>query len=274
VENDRLNTGKFSHLTISAMISVIAVVALVGWRFGGFMYPSTTDTVVAETTDEITGTPMYGQEAGTDAIFTTPDVATSSSPEYIARLGDNIVGTLASYYTVLSANGIYTPQMGDMVAASLVPDLLQTRVAYSMYDARSIPTDPDTSPRRMTMYRTDLQKSLAPLKKNTEYEFKIFATYTASQDPKYLAQLKVAAQNYRDAAALTAKVVVPADAVTDQVGILNAMLQFAATLDAMADNANDAMTSLVLVNTYNEAESDMFASFNALNAYYAKKQSS
>ena len=125
----------------------------------------------------------------------------------------------------------------------------------------------------MMKYRSDLQVSLAPLLKNSLPELTIFGMYTSTKDTKYLTQLKTIAQNYRDAAVATSKVVVPADAIPYQIDILNAMQEFGATLDQLTAHVDDPITTAALLRSYNQAEQDMFNSFNSLTTYYASKHS-
>ncbi|HEY4527363.1 MAG TPA: hypothetical protein VJK53_06010, partial [Candidatus Paceibacterota bacterium] len=65
-----------------------------------------------------------------------------------------------------------------------------------------------------------------------------------------------------------AAVTVPPDAVARHVEILNAMGEFGAALEALADNADDPITSTVLLRSYNDAENNMISSFNNLAKYF------
>jgi hypothetical protein len=123
----------------------------------------------------------------------------------------------------------------------------------------------------MLRYRDDLRTALAPLLKNTGSELEIYGKYIETSDPSYLEQLSAAAVNYRAAADNAAAVTVPNDAVNYHKDILNAMEEFAATLDQMAAHATDPLASAALLRTYNQAESDMYTSFNSLSLYYSQK---
>ena len=46
------------------------------------------------------------------------------------------------------------------------------------------------------------------------------------------------------------------------------MGQFGAALEALADNADDPITSTVLLRSYNDAENNMISSFNNLAKYF------
>lgn len=150
---------------------------------------------------------------------------------------------------------------------------LQVSVPFHTYTASDITTDPDSSYARMLSYRHDLQVSLAPLMRNTQPEYEIFAYYVSTKDTKYLDTLRRVAQNYREAASGTARVVPPKEALREHLGILNAMEEFAATLDAQIANADDPIASVVLLRTYNQGEADVLSSFAALATYYREKKS-
>ncbi len=123
----------------------------------------------------------------------------------------------------------------------------------------------------MIRYRSDLREAFAPLLKNTESELEMYAKYVETSDPIHLERLSSAAQNYREAARNTARVTVPRDAINYHLSILNAMAQFAATLDAMAKNADDPFSSVALLRNYNSAEESMLVSFDSLKNYYGQK---
>ena len=146
---------------------------------------------------------------------------------------------------------------------------LKAPVEYHAYTASDITIIADTSYERMLAYRSDLQKSLAPLLKNTQPEFEIFAYYVDTKDRAYLTKLQAIAANYRAAASATSRVSPPRDALAQHLGILNAMEEFA----ALAANADDPFAAVALLRTYNEAESRVLFSFKALATYYRQKQS-
>jgi hypothetical protein len=121
----------------------------------------------------------------------------------------------------------------------------------------------------MMSYRNNLKDALAPLTTVKEMELGIFAHYTQTQDPQYLDQLRSIATKYETAASSSARLTVPSDAASLHAGVLNAMGEFGATLEALADNASDPITVVALLRTYRDAEDNMIASFNALAMYYS-----
>ena len=123
----------------------------------------------------------------------------------------------------------------------------------------------------MMQYRADLQVSLKPLLNNTQPEYELFGLYVQTKQQTYLDQLEAAAANYRAAASSTALLVVPADAVSVQLQLLNSMQEFAADLDALVSHASDPIASTVLLENYNQGESDVLGAFQALVTYEKSK---
>ena len=198
-----------------------------------------------------------------------PDTsATTSDP--ISSIGDAVLNNLLGAYVDMQQSGTYTADEGKKVAESIAP-AVRAPVAYIAYQTSDLKTDPDMSYQRMLTYRSDLRDALAPLLKNTQPEYEIFALYVSTKDPAYLAQLKSVAQNYRGAQVATARVVVPRDAVPYHIAIVNAMGEFASTLDALATHADDPFAVAALLRTYNEGEANILTSFNSLTTYYKSK---
>ncbi|MEK7134067.1 MAG: hypothetical protein AAB804_03275 [Patescibacteria group bacterium] len=266
MENERSHTSGFSAIGITAAISVFVLVAAFGWEIRQTMQGTDTPTPYAESEPEknpaITDTATIPAMGDTEAI--------APSPDGFSSLGIAVVDELITKYASLQDQGLYTEEIGQKVAEKMAATL-KPAVSYDPHAVTDILTDTDTSYDRMLQYRSDLRGSLAPLLKNTQPEFEIFAYYVDTKDEKYLTLLKEVAQNYRDAASRTARVIVPHDAVREHVAILNAMEQFAAMLDAMVANAADPFASVALLRTYNQAEADMLLSFKALTVYYKQK---
>jgi hypothetical protein len=198
----------------------------------------------------------------------------SNDPYAPAHIGDNVASVLAADYQIMQKNGTYTADQKAQVAQALGANLKAT-VSYKSYTSDSIKidsTNSGTSYARMLAYRTDLQSSLAPLMKNTTPEIDLLTKYVQTNDPTYLTEIQKVSGNYKLAVAKTALVVAPRDAGAVHIGILNAMQEFAATLDQMVASANDPFTEATLINTYMQAQQDMFSSFNNLYGYYKSKQ--
>lgn len=269
MENERLHAGRSWHLATSAALSLVVVVGVAGWTMRETARQKDADlTAIADIAAAGQGADAAYDLAANLGIHAP--YATSSTPEEIAQIGTSTLSRIVDSYMELARHHAYTPEVGARIAASVAPSV-RADIPYAMYDDTSVATSSDTSRKGRVAYRAALQTSLAPFKKNATYELGLYDAYMKTHDAKFLAQIKAAAENYRDAASLTAKVTVPQDAVGIHVGILNATQEFATTLDFIVDNIGDPVTSLALLRSYDKAEDDMADSFGALDAYFAEK---
>ena len=197
--------------------------------------------------------------------------AVASSSDHIAMIGPQVVAQLIGGYSGLQQNGVYDEAEAQKLAESVSRNVRAT-LPYKTYTLADLKTGTDTSHARMLEYRAELRTSLAPLLLNTRNELELYAKYFETSDEKYLDELRAAADKYREAAELTAAVVVPRDAVNYHIAILNAMQEFSVVLDEMTARVGDPFASAALLRSYNEAESDMFFSFDKLASYYGQKK--
>ena len=263
----------------AAALSVTVLVGIVIWQVGQALTNGNTVSAVNRTaseTSERAGTP-YGSvnwQAPLEAALLTGQAPSSGNTEEgedgIGNIAENVLGALVGSYSALAETGSYTPEEGEKIAGGIA-ESLRANVSYASYSEADVQIDEDTSYKRMLAYRSDLREALEPLLKNPGYELRIFANYIETRDTKHIAQLKEASQNYGDAVEHAAKVVVPKDAVSYHVGILNALSEFGATIKAMTEHADDAFASAALLRTYNSAELKLFTSFNALASYEKQK---
>lgn len=252
----------FAPIVITAAISVVALLAVVGWEVR---------RVVHEKQSVSSFVATYASEATSpeDMIsFGTGEIATST--DVVSLIGPAVLNQLLETYVGMQEEGSYTAE-GAQKAAEDFAAALKAPVEYLAYQTSDIRTDADTSYDRMLTYRSDLRESLAPLLQNTQPEYEVFALYVQTKDPVYLSQLQDIAKHYHDAQTATASVVVPRDAVPYHVAILNAMGKFAATLHSMSVHADDPFATVALLRSYNEAEADILTSFHALTSYYKSK---
>lgn len=204
---------------------------------------------------QIASTPSF-QDASPDLTS-----GTTTPPS----LGDVIAGQFATRYQALVMSGA-SPDTAAQSAADIVPN-----IAHRTFTKSDITIDQDTSLATVLKYRDNMREALAPLLNNTTPEFEIYARYVDTRDVQYLDHLSTIAKDYRVAIEQAQRVHVPQDATAYHIAVLNAMSQFAETLDGLVNNAQDSVASISLLRTYNEAEEDMFASFNALGQYAARK---
>ncbi len=269
MKNERLHESGFSAMRVTAMLSVVALIGIAGWKIEQSFQKNNADlNVVASAAGSASGAGNATGNVGAQDTGMGTD-ATSSNAE-IAQLGPSVIEALASNYFAMKAQGTYTPEGAQQVGSTLATQM-RAQVQYPGISPNAIKTDPDTSYKRMLAYRADLHDSLAPLLKNTRPELDYYDMYMQTNDPAYLTQLTNASQNYKDAVALTSKVVVPQDALAIHVDILNALQEFSTVLDVMVANAGDPITSAALLQNYNQGESDVRSAFAALIAYEKSK---
>lgn len=200
----------------------------------------------------------------------TSDSVMAIDQDGISNIGENVMGALVGSYVTLAESGSYTPEEGGKIAEDIAASL-KASVSYLVYSQIDIKIDTDTSYERMLTYRNDLRIALEPLLKNPGYELGLFATYIESRDARYLEQLKETAINYRLAIENAANVVVPEDAASQHVGILNALSEFGAIVERLSKHADDAFASAALLRTYNDSEANLVVSFDSLASYYKSK---
>ena len=279
MDTSHRNHGGFFGLGITAALSVLILLGATAWKITDAIHAHNETLSVSSTgsTDRIsaTGAQNPSSYASTNNGSSQSSTATAADDPYApAHIGDNVASVLAADYQIMQKSGTYTAEQKAHVAQALGANL-KASVAYKSYTSDSIKTDrpaSDTSYARMLTYRTDLQSSLASLMKNTTPEIDLLTKYVQTNDPTYLTEIQKVSGNYKLAVAKTALVVAPGDAGAVHIGILNAMQEFAATLDQMVASANDPFTEATLINTYMQAQQDMFSSFNNLYGYYKSKQ--
>lgn len=267
---DDLHIRGFIRMNVIAALSVVALIGVIGWSmFGAYQQKQKDLTVTPVSQILSTVTTDQSNDDSLDELASGALMYGDTDP--ITTMSQNALAQLAGNYIIAKQEGTYNAQKASEIAEQVTP-LLQAPIQYSRFTESDVPTTADTSYERMIRYRTDLQVTLNPLLKNTRAEFEIFAQYTQTKDTKYLDEFRLVANRYREAASSTKKVVVPIDAVSYHVGIVNAMLQFAATLEAMTDHAHDPVASAALLHTYNQAEQEVFTSFDSLAQYYVRKK--
>jgi len=250
----------FSAIFVTAGASLVLLLAVAVWQIDSAL------RVRGDATSYVATSEGIGSPPATDGADFTP------SEDGSTPLGTAVLDGVVEQYLSLQQQGIYTPEVGAKAAEKMAEDLVAP-LSYHIYTEAEIPAASDTSYARMLAYRADLQVSLAPLLKNTQAEFEIFASYVDTKDPEYLERLRAVARNYRAAAGATARVVPPKDALAQHLGVLNALEKFAAALETLAANADDPFAAVVVLRSYNQAETNVLTSFASLAKYYREKRS-
>lgn len=249
-------------MRIVAAFAVLLLVGVLSWQIvAAFKEKARAGVFVA------TSTSQNGAQNTAVAPASAPVLAPSDP---IAAVSDNAIGEVVGAYAGLQQEGAYSSTTGSQVAGTIGAGL-QAPISYVQLDASQIKTTSDTSYQAMMEYRAALQTSLKPLLSNTVPEYEIFGLYVQTKDPQYLSELNTAAANYSAAASSTAMLTVPQDAISVELGLVNSMNEFAATLNQLASHGSDPIASTVLLENYNQAENDVLTAFQNLVTYEQSK---
>lgn len=287
----------FAPIIVTAAVSALALLAVLGWQAAGEIKERKNATVYVAQRNQNPGTyPVFSrdrngspaglrddtllpqnpptEQAGLAAAQASLPASTEAKagPNDFSQMGNDVAAQIAGTYSGLRQMGAYTPEEGERMASNIA-SLLQAEVSYAPLAQTDLKTDPDTSYERMLAYRSDMQAALRPLLLNSEPEIEIFGRYLESRDKSNLSKLEKIAERYKEAADNMRGVAVPKDAVVHHLAIANSLLGFAATLEQMVKNADDPMATLALLRAYNGAEQDVFISFNSLALYQKQKAS-
>jgi hypothetical protein len=198
--------------------------------------------------------------------------AATPSGDQIAMIGPVVVAQLAGSLAGLQDSNALTSE-NITQSASAVAQNIKAVISYQTYSVSDLHTKDDVSAAAMLQYRDDMRAALQPLLQNNQNELDLFGAYMESGDSSYLTQLSAAAKNYRAAAVSASALTVPKDAVYYHRDILNSLEEFAAVIGGLSSHPNDALASAGLLRSYDQAEQDVYNSFNALTRYYAQKTS-
>ena len=272
VRNESWHSGSFPPITLAAGFAILALIGATVWQlttsWRGTEVSSARDNTEVSTTDSNALSESYFNWQRAPESSPASDTSTDvSDPDGLSYIEDNVLGTLVSSYVTLKDSGTYTPTAGEQVAGIIAAEL-RANISYRTYSSADIETVSDTSLSRTLLYRNDLRIALEPLLQNTEYELEVFAYYLDTNNAIYLNELSRMSENYRATTENVLGVVVPGDAVTYHVGILNALSEFEATLAQMTKHADDPYAAAALLRTFNTAEINMLTSFNALAGYF------
>jgi len=271
VETRHIQLERFSPMVITAGFAVAVLIGTLAWQATRSWREPTEEIRVAitEQTKKLDSNNdirwQRALEVGLAGDGNEGDVL--NDPDGLSNIADNVLGTLVGSYVAMKDAGTYTPAQGNRVAETVSSDL-RANISYRIYGTSDIKTDPDASLSRMLAYRSDLRIALEPLLENRSYELDIFASYIDTGDEAHLAELRHMAERYRTATENVLKVVVPENALTHQLDILNALSEFEMVLEKMATYANDPFAAAALLRTFSGAEVNMLTSFDALAGYF------
>ncbi len=274
VQKLRAIFGGSSPIAVTAFLSVLVLVCVSTARVVAFLRPPValeTALAASQTSTPSSDDAQWQQEMLLLGLATSTDAdMTATSTDHLSMIGPMIAGQILDTYSQITANGNYTQQ--DLrTAAEKIAVYMKAAVSYDAFENSDFKTDADVSSTGVRAYRDNLLKALEPISSIPGAEYEIYGRYVETSDPKYLVQLKDAANTYRTAAANAAAIRVPSDAINYHREVLNSLRAFASVLDGLADHADDPFASVALLRTYNEKEQGIHDSYDRMRSYYAKK---
>lgn len=214
------------------------------------------------------GTPDWQDELakGGIAVSTSTGQGTTSDP--VASVGDSLAQSLVSGYLSLKEHDAYTPERGEQLANTLVSGFRAPTI-FEPHTKSSLTIEADVSKVRISKYRNDMREALSDMvDPNTEPDFSLFARFVATNDRTWLEKLSLSASQYRAAEEKVLKVPVPESAVEVHLRAVNAIGEFAETLERLVRFSSDPLATMALLRTYNDTEREFFLAFDALAEFY------
>lgn len=258
----RASSRGFSPILLTAVISIAVFLAIAGWQIQSAVQQKRLATTFVATSATV---------ESPEEKSAPSDLETIAKPAF-SPVGESVIGQMVGVYNSLAENGGYTPTKGEEAAKSIASNLVAD-IPYKKHSGAEIRVDADTSFARTEQYGDELRAALAPLRKNTQPEFEIFAYYVETKDISQLVLLQRAAEDYRAAARAAAAILVPFDIVVHHVDLINSLEKFASTLDALAVHADDPFAVVAVLRAYNQAENDIMTASTLLAKYYQSKRS-
>jgi hypothetical protein len=264
--------GGFSPIAVTALFSALILGSVIVAETVALLRPQATPVAADET--PATSTPVVAaddlQQLLLLGLATSTDASATSTNDHLSIIGPMVSAEIIGSYEALVESGSYTKEdlrnAGAQIAANM-----KAAVTYEAFRNTDFKTDPDVSVERVRTYRDDLQRTLAPLSAIPGAEYEIYAQYVQTNDPKYLMELKDAANTYRTVANAAAALTIPRDSIDYHRDLLNSLRAFAPVLDGLVDYSTDQFASLALLRTYNEKEQGIYNAFNRMRSYYGKK---
>jgi hypothetical protein len=260
----------FTRLGALAILSVATLVGVAAWQATAEWRP---EILVASAAAEqpVFESPLRQQEMLLLGLADTAYGEGTSEEDPITLISPQILAQLAGKYESLVQSGTLSEESAAAAAAEIAPNV-RAYVVYTPLTATDVRTSADTSYERMLIYRTEMQKALAPLLSNTSAEYAIFASYLETGNLADLEELRRVAGNYAAASTAMKSLQVPADALDTHLAIANALARFSSTLVSLATHADDPLGSAALLRTYNDAELALVLAFDQFAKYSTDKQ--
>lgn len=269
-QNAKVSTGQAS-IAITAALSVMLLLGAALWQT--FHYVNATNASKRmsyerqpSNTSTAPGWKLTLETLRGDAATTS----TSTSSDPLSNLADAVAQQFVRSYIGLQQSGNFSTDTAAQVGTNL-GESIKAPSRFVPHKESELTVVPDTSIERVLMYRSDMRVALASLLSAAEPEFATFGRYIQTKDPEQLDQLKKAIDRYLTAEHASLRVAVPQDAVAFHLRAVNSLGAFASIIDELVRFADDPLTSVAILRTYNDSEQELLYAFDALSQYYVRK---
>lgn len=266
-------------MRIAATAIAIAILAIaIGYRIAtpestsstntpAYLSASTRDTTLLDTDSD--GIPDWVEDLlGSDPRNALSAPTTTSSTRGISATSsatDVFSYTLLQQYLSTTRGGTIPLNDPATLGAKLANSITVSTPTYRIYTIDDLSTISNT-PSNRAAYTTALEEALAPLQTITEAEIKTYGRLITGDDSAAV-QLQAVADTYKRTTSAMADISVPQEAAVLHRNALNALSSYAASLSNLITHIDDPIGSLIVLRAYNEAERDMFNSFETLKKY-------
>ncbi len=271
----------YSPILTTAALSLAVLASAFGVRFGNAAQPVVAlservpveaPTYVPVEDSDGNGTPDWQDEllrSGVALVATgSPPITNPSDP--LSSIASDVAESLYGGYLSLKQYGEYTPARGEQLA-NTVAQSLQAPQTYTPHAVSELSLDTDMSEENVLAYRTAMRTAVAPMVTDEPPELEFFARYLETKDPSWLTKIAQAAKRYEAVEINLLNSSVPQDAAPEHLRALNSVGLYAHTLNRLSLFGNDALASIALLKTQNEAEKEMLLAFDSLAQYYVRK---
>lgn len=264
---------------MTAGLAAALLLIAIGWRVGNAIHlesagESESLSYARPTTAEILERPTLGSNrkwqeelALLGLISTTTENATGTTT---LRVADVISQQFIDSYIALKESGRYSPAVARQIGQS-IGENVRAPSLFIMHGEGELKKDADVSPQRVLSYRADMRDALLVLITDAPPEFETFGLYIEKKNPQRLRELEEASGRYQAAEQATLQVIVPSDAASLHLRVVNSLGAYADALRQLIRYADEPLTILAVLRTYNDTEREMLYAFDALASYYVQK---
>lgn len=264
-------------IVVAAGFAVALFLIASAWQLGGvvkiqeqpplsYQRPSTEEILAVRKPLESTRD-WHNELAQLGIISTSTD---GSMPESSQSVADMISDGFLNGYVALKESGRYTPETANELGQS-IGSHVRAPSQFVMHGESAVQKDPDTSSARALQYRADMRDALAILITDAPPEFETFGLYIETKNPARLHELEDAVNRYTAAENALLEIVTPHDAANLHLRAINALGAYADSLRQLIRYADEPLSTLAVLRTYNDAEREMLYAFDALASYYVRK---